>query len=103
MIDEKALAAAMRSVARGLTDAAAILDGDPEGAADRKQREAELALEFEWEPGNGLTREAASLACKRHDFAPQVVGSWVRAGWIEEVDGLRYLTAEGRAQLIGAH
>jgi hypothetical protein len=94
--DRKTQAAALRAVARGLTDAAAILDATPTDDT-RQQRETFLLGEFDQADGHGLTREAASFACKQYGFSPQTSGAWARSGWIEtRDDGLRYLTDEGR-------
>jgi hypothetical protein len=99
MIDGKTLAAAMRNLARGLTDAALVLEGTPT-ADDETQRRVDLLREFDRPDGQGLTQAEASLACKRHGRVPLTVGAWARAGWVElRTDGLRYLTPTGRTRM----
>ena len=99
-MDERALAAAFREIGRGYTAAAALLEGPPDAS---QQSGAALMREFDKAPGEGLTMEEASLACRRHGFRPQTVGAWARAGWLETraEDGAtrRYLTSQGRKRL----
>lgn len=64
------------------------------------EREIALLLEFDRGPGDGLTREEASRACKRHGFTPQTVGAWARAAFLKtRDDGLRYLGPEASGWL----
>jgi hypothetical protein len=95
MADTTALLAALRKVATGIQD---IIDAlDDEGGSEKPQTEREIALakEFDRAPGNGLTKEEALRACKRHGFTPQTVGAWVRGGYIEiRADDRRYLGKE---------
>ena len=56
-----------------------------------------LAVLREW-GGRGLTRAEASALLRKHGFAPQAAGAWVRGGWVQAAeDGLRYLTERSHA------
>jgi hypothetical protein len=101
VIDTAAVIAALRKVAAGVQDLIDVLDSDS-ATTGKTQRERETALmkEFDRRPGDGLTREEASRACKRHGFMPQTVGAWVQGGYLElRDDGLRYMGKEGRRWL----
>ena len=97
-MDEKALAVALRQVAKGLTEMAAVLDGDVPGA-DRTHRRVALMRCFDVPPERGLDREEASAAFSQNGYNPRSFGGWVRRGLIKRDDDRRYLTGEGRALL----
>lgn len=97
-MDEKALAVALRHVAKGLTEMAAVLDGDVPGA-DRTHRRVELMRRFDVPPERGLDREEASAAFSQNGYNPRSFGGWVRRGLIQRDDDRRYLTGKGRALL----
>jgi WD40 repeat protein len=66
--------------------------------AEKSQTEQEIALslEFDRTPGNGLTREEALQACRRHGFSPQTIDAWVSGNYLViRDDGLRYLGKAG--------
>jgi hypothetical protein len=89
------VSAALREIARGLeTLADAITDQTPVPEGQR-----ELAVLREWGE-RGLTRAEASALFRKHGFAPQTAGGWVRGDWIEgHADGLRYITTRSRRWL----
>jgi hypothetical protein len=97
-MDEKALAVALRQVAKGLTEMAAVLDGNVPGA-DRTHRRAALMRCFDVPPERGLDREEASAAFSQNGYNPRSFGGWVRRGLIKRDGDRRYLTDEGRALL----
>jgi hypothetical protein len=84
------IATALRTISRGFADlAAAIEDDDAEALSTEERYRAALT---EWDE-RGLNREQASALLRKHGFAPQAAGGWVRGDWIEtRDDGLRYLT-----------
>ena len=94
-MDTRAAAAALRLISRGFADLADALD-DARPAVPEIDRIA--ALLAEW-GARGLTREEASALFRRHGFAPQTAGGWVRGDWIETRDGLRYTSARSREWL----
>lgn len=97
-MDEKALAAALRQIAKGLTEAAAVLDGDVPGM-ERTARRIALMRRFNVPPERGLDREEASKAFRENGYNPRSFGGWVRRGLIERDGDRRYLTPTGRARL----
>lgn len=99
MTDTTAVIAALRKIAAGVQDLIDALDSDATTAKTQQEREIALMKEFDRAPGDGLTREAASRACKRHGFMPQTVGAWVQGGYLELRDDLRYIGKEGRRWL----
>jgi hypothetical protein len=94
-MDEKALAAALRQIAKGLTEAAAVLDGDVPGM-ERTFRRIALMQRFDVPPEEGLDREEASKAFRENGYKPRSFGGWVRRGLIERDGDRRYLTPHGR-------
>ncbi|MGH3220766.1 MAG: hypothetical protein ACRDPY_19065 [Streptosporangiaceae bacterium] len=94
-MDEKAMAVAIRQVARGLTEIAAVLDGNVPGD-DRTSRRIALMQRFDVPASEGLDREEASQAFKQNGYNPRSFGGWVRRGLIERNGDRRYLTAKGR-------
>jgi hypothetical protein len=97
-MDEKALAAALRQIAKGLTEAAAVLDGDVPGM-ERTARRIALMRCFDVPPAEGLDREEASKAFRENGYKPRSFGGWVRRGLIERDGDRRYLTPKGRSLL----
>lgn len=100
-MNETALAAALRQVIRGLTEAVAALEGNVPGS-DRRSREIAVMRQFDVPAGMGLDRAQASQAFKQHGFDPRAFGSWVRHGWITREGDRRYLSAKGR-EWLAAH
>ncbi len=94
-MDEKALVAALRQIAKGLTEAAAVLDGDVPGM-ERTARRIALMRRFDVPPEKGLDREEASKAFRENGYKPRSFGGWVRRGLIERDGDRRYLSARGR-------
>jgi hypothetical protein len=85
------VSAALRQIARGF-DALADALGEPK--APEQQRVLEVLREW---GERGLTRAETSELLRRHGFAPQAAGGWVRGNWIESRDdGKRYLTDRSR-------
>jgi len=103
-VDEKALAAALRQIAKGLTEAAAVLDGDVPGM-ERTVRRIALMRRFDVPPEEGLSREEASKAFRENGYKPRSFGGWVRRGLIDRDADRRYLTPKGRSLLaeLSAH
>jgi hypothetical protein len=97
-MDEKALAAALRQIAKGLTEAASVLDGDVPGM-ERTTRRIALMRCFDVPADQGLDREQASKAFKENGYNPRSFGGWVRRGLIERDGDRRYLTPQGRSLL----
>jgi hypothetical protein len=98
--DKAAVIAALRKISASLQDIVDVLEGPAVGAKTKKERQIALQLEFDRAPGDGLTREEASRACKRHGFPPQTSGAWARGDYIVTgPDGLRYIGEEGRKWL----
>jgi hypothetical protein len=97
-MDQRAMAAALRQVAKGLTEAAAVLDGDVPGM-ERTARRIALMRCFNVPASRGLDREQASKAFKENGYNPRSFGGWVRRGLIERDGDRRFLTAKGRALL----
>jgi hypothetical protein len=97
-MDEKALAAALRQIAKGLTEAAAVLDGDIPGM-ERTARRVALLQRFDVPPEKGLDREEASKAFRENGYLPRSFGGWVRRGLIVRDGDRRYLSATGRELL----
>jgi hypothetical protein len=97
-MDEKAMAVALRQVAKGLTEMAAVLDGDVPGK-DREARRIALMKCFDVPPSQGLDREQASKAFRENGYNPQSFGGWVRRGLIDRDDDRRYLTRKGHELL----
>lgn len=93
-MDEKAMAVALRQVAKGLAEMASVLDGDVPGM-ERTTRRIELMKCFDVPASQGLDREQASKAFKENGYNPRSFGGWVRRGLITRVDDRRYLTPEG--------
>ena len=92
--------AALRKVAAGVQDVIDVLDTEGSAEKTKKEREIALLMEFDRGSGDGLTRQEALRACKRHGFTPQTVGAWVRGAYLEiRNDDLRYLGDEGRRWL----
>jgi hypothetical protein len=84
------VAAALRTISRGFADLAAAIEDD--GGETPSTEERYRAALTEWADA-GLNREQASALLRKHGFAPQAAGGWVRGDWIEtRDDGLRYLT-----------
>jgi hypothetical protein len=85
------VSAALRQIARGF-DALADALGEPK--APEQKRVLEVLREW---GDRGLTRAEASELLRKHGFAPQATGGWVRGNWIESrADGQRYLTDRSR-------
>jgi hypothetical protein len=85
------VSAALRQIARGF-DALADALGEPK--APEQNRVLEVLREW---GERGLTRAEASELVRKHGFAPQATGGWVRGNWIESrADGQRYLTDRSR-------
>jgi hypothetical protein len=94
--DTTALSAALRKIGAGVQDLIDVLDSDSTTDKTKQEREIALSKEFDRAPGDGLTREEASRACKRHGFMPQTVGAWAQGGYLERrEDDLRYLGERG--------
>jgi hypothetical protein len=101
----KLVSRALKDLDRGVDDILAGLQDQPgrESHDSRQEREIRLLLEFDRAEGEGLTREEASKACRRHGFEPQTVGAWATAKFlVTGPDGRRYLTDVGR-QWIKEH
>jgi hypothetical protein len=93
-MDEKAMAVALRQVAKGLAEMASVLDGDVPGM-ERTARRITLMKCFDVPASQGLDREQASKAFKENGYNPRSFGGWVRRGLITRVDDRRYLTPKG--------
>jgi hypothetical protein len=93
-MNEKAMAAALRQVSRGLAEMAAVLDGNILG--EDLHRRLAVMKRFDVPAGNGLTRAQASLAFSENGYNPKSFGGWVRRGWISREDDRRFLTDKGR-------
>lgn len=99
-MDKAAVLAALRKIASGFGDLIDALEGPVADQKTRKEREIALLLEFDRAPGDGLSREEATRACKRHGFSPQTVGAWARGDYLmTRDDGLRYIGDAGRQWL----
>jgi hypothetical protein len=98
IMNEKAMAAAIRQVARGLAEMAAVLDGNVPGD-DRTNRRIALMRRFDVSPDEGLDRKEASQVFRENGYNPRSFGGWVRRGLIERTDDRRYLTIKGRELL----
>jgi hypothetical protein len=82
---------ALRQIARGFD---ALADALGESKAPEQMRVLEVLREW---GERGLTRAEASELVRKHGFAPQATGGWVRGNWIESrADGKRYLTDRSR-------
>ncbi|CAN5697069.1 hypothetical protein BH20ACT2_BH20ACT2_14020 [soil metagenome] len=92
-MEPEEVAAALRRIARGFDDLADAMSGQ---AATEEPRVA--AILQEWGE-RGLTRQEASALFRKHGFAPQTAGGWVRGEWIESRDGLRYVAERSRRWL----
>lgn len=91
MTSRAEVSAALRQIARGF-DALADALGEPK--APEQNRVLEVLREW---GERGLTRAEASELVRKHGFAPQATGGWVRGNWIESrADGKRYLTDRSR-------
>lgn len=93
-MDTTEVAAALRRIAAGFEALAAAVE-PPSGVSPEERTERLLA---EW-GDRGLSREEASALFRRHGFAPQAAGGWVRGDWLAARDGLRYLTPRSREWL----
>ena len=96
MAEKVEIAAALRTIAKGFEQLADAISPHPEeGEAGGREQ----ALLREW-GDRGLTRIQASALFRKHGFAPQTAGGWVRGDWIEtREDGLRYVTERSRRWL----
>lgn len=95
---EERIAAALRQIAVGYTALADAVAADP---AQPPEEDRYRAVIDEW-ADRGLTRDEASALFRRHGFAPQAAGGWVRGDWLEvREDGRRYLTERSRRWLRG--
>jgi hypothetical protein len=95
-MNERMMAAALRQVIAGLTEAVAVLEGEVPGP-ERDHRRLELMKRFDVPASEGLSREEASQAFKECGYLPRSFGGWVRRGWITRDGDRRYLTDRGRA------
>jgi hypothetical protein len=85
------VSAALRQIARGF-DALADALGEPKAPEEKRV----LEVLREWGE-RGLTRAEASALLRKHGFAPQAAGGWVRGHWIESrADGKRYISERSR-------
>lgn len=92
------IAAALRQIARGFAALADAIDGASVQSPE-PVRAANLLREW---GDRGLTRSEASSLFRKHGFAPQTAGGWVRADWIQaRPDGRRYVTESSRQWLAG--
>jgi hypothetical protein len=88
--DLVAVAAALRQVSRGLDALADALCG---AAGEPTQDERYRAAIAEW-GDRALTGPESIALMRRHGFAPQAVGGWIKGGWMEVgADGLRRMSA----------
>lgn len=93
---EERIAAALRQIAGGYAALADAVAADPAQAPEEDRYRAVLS---EW-ADRGLTRDEASALFRRHGFAPQAAGGWVRGDWLEvRADGRRYVTDRSRRWL----
>jgi hypothetical protein len=94
--DLQDIAAAIRQIARGFDALADALARSPDQPPESVRA---AALLREW--GNrGLSRAEGSVLFRKHGFAPQTAGGWVRADWIEtRADDRRYLTGQSHTWL----
>ena len=91
MTSQAEVSAALRQIARGFD---ALADALAEPKAPEQKRVLEVLREW---GERGLTRAEASAMLRKHGFAPQAAGGWVRGNWIESrADGKRYLTERSR-------
>jgi hypothetical protein len=97
-MDEKAMAVALRQVAKGLTEMASVLDGDVPGM-ERTARRIALMECFDVPADQGLDREQASKAFRENGYNPRSFGGWIRRGLIERDGDRRFLTPKGRELL----
>ncbi|MGI5125180.1 hypothetical protein ACQEVB_00055 [Pseudonocardia sp. CA-107938] len=96
--DLTAIAAALRQVGRSLGALADALTG---AAGEPTQDERYRAAILEW-GDRALTGPECIALLRRHGFAPQAVGGWVKGGWMETgADGLRRMTARSRELVSG--
>jgi hypothetical protein len=96
MTDPREIAAALNQIARGLR---ALADAIAGGSEQRSEAARNAALLREW-GDRGLTRAEASKLFRAHGFAPQTVGGWAKADWIEtRADGRRYVSELSRQWL----
>ena len=87
------IAAALRHIGQGFDMLARVLDDQTVAPPSARY----LAALRAW-GDRGLTRVEASALLRKHGFAPQAAGAWVRGDWIEVAqDGLRYLTKRSHA------
>ncbi|MEO3785494.1 hypothetical protein ABGB12_19350 [Actinocorallia sp. B10E7] len=90
------IAAALRQIGKGFTE---LADAISAGSEEVPEAERHRALLTEW-GDRGLDRAEASALFRRHGFAPQAAGGWVRGDWLEvRQDGRRYLTDRSFAWL----
>src|SRR5687768_6620370 len=91
--DLVAIAAALRQVSRGLDALADALTG---ATGEPTQDERYRAAIAEW-GDRALTGPESIALLRRHGFAPQAVGGWIKGGWMEAgADGLRRMSARSR-------
>lgn len=88
--DLAAIAAALRQVSRGLDALADALSGVPDEPSQDERYRAAIA---EWGE-RALTGPESIALLRKHGFAPQAVGGWIKGGWMQAGDdGLRRMTA----------
>lgn len=93
-----AIATALRQVGRGLDALADALSGVP---VEPSQDERYRAAITEWGE-RALTGPESIALLRKHGFAPQAVGGWIKGGWMEAgEDGLRRMTARSQEWLAG--
>ncbi|MFF5206341.1 hypothetical protein [Streptosporangium sp. NPDC000396] len=86
---QERISAALRQISKGLAELADAISADPEEIPESERYRALIA---EWHD-RGLDRNEASVLFRKHGFAPQAAGGWVRGDWLEiREDGRRYLT-----------
>jgi hypothetical protein len=91
--DLPAIAVALRQISRGLDALAEALSG---AAGEATQDERYRAVIAEW-GDRALTGPESIALMRRHGFAPQAVGGWIKGGWMETgADGLRRMSARSR-------
>ena len=91
MTSRAEVSAALRQIARGFD---ALADALVEPKAPQEKRVLEVLREW---GERGLTRAEASALLRKHGFAPQAAGGWVRGNWIESrADGKRYISERSR-------
>jgi hypothetical protein len=98
VVDNEALASALRQVIKGLQETVAVLEGNVPGR-DKRSREIAVAKEFDVPASRGLSRAEASHVFRKHGFDPRGFGSWVRHGYITRKGDRRSLSKDGREWL----